>query len=82
MPNFYFGVVYLLGKLTPQSNGFVERMHRTLLDEHFRVKGREKWYESVDEMQTDLDDYLVRYNTKRPHLSLKYKTPDAVHRAF
>lgn len=24
----------------PRNNGFVERMHRTLLDEHFRVKGR------------------------------------------
>ncbi|MBU3602796.1 integrase core domain-containing protein, partial [Polynucleobacter sp. AM-25C3] len=22
------------------------------------------------------------YNQKRPHLSLKYKTPDAVHQAF
>jgi transposase InsO family protein len=22
------------------------------------------------------------YNTRRPHLSLEYKTPDAVHRAF
>ncbi len=42
-------------------------MHRTLLDEHFRIKGRETWYESVEEMQTDLDDYLIRYNTKRPH---------------
>lgn len=51
----------------PQSNGFVERLHRTLLDEHFRIKGRQKWYESVDEMQKDLDLYLVKYNTKRPH---------------
>ncbi len=51
----------------PQSNGFVERLHRTLLDEHFRIKGREKFYESVAEMQADLDEYLVRYNTKRPH---------------
>lgn len=51
----------------PQSNGFVERMHRTLLDEHFRIKGREKWYESLGEMQSDLDEYLIRYNTKRPH---------------
>jgi len=51
----------------PQSNGFVERLHRTLLDEHFRIKGREKFYESVAEMQADLDAYLVRYNTKRPH---------------
>jgi len=29
----------------PQSNGYVERLHRTLLDEHFRVMGRTKFYE-------------------------------------
>ncbi len=51
----------------PQSNGFVERLHRTLLDEHIRIKGRQKWYESVEQMQKDLDEYLVIYNTKRPH---------------
>ena len=51
----------------PQSNGFVERLHRTLLDEHFRVMGRKKFCESIDEMQKDLDAYLVTYNTKRPH---------------
>lgn len=64
----------------PQSNGFVERMHRTLLDEHFRIKGREKWYESVEEMQVDLDEYLIRYNTKRPHQGRDMKgcTPYAV----
>jgi transposase InsO family protein len=51
----------------PQSNGFVERLHRTLLDEHFRVMGRKKWYESIEEMQTDLDQYLHHYNHERPH---------------
>jgi transposase InsO family protein len=51
----------------PQSNGFVERLHRTLLDEHFRVQGRQKWYESVEQMQKDLEEYLVLYNTRRPH---------------
>ena len=51
----------------PQSNGFVERLHRTLLDEHFRIMGRKKWYESVDEMQKDLENYLNLYNMKRPH---------------
>jgi len=51
----------------PQSNGFVERLHRTLLDEHFRVMGRKKFYESIEEMQKDLDAWLVHYNTKRPH---------------
>lgn len=51
----------------PQSNGIVERLHRTLLDEHFRVEGRKTWFETIDEMQTVLDAYLVEYNTRRPH---------------
>lgn len=51
----------------PQSNGFVERLHKTLLDEHFRVMGRKKWYESIEEMQKDLDKYLRHYNHERPH---------------
>lgn len=51
----------------PQSNGYVERLHRTLLDEHFRLKGRQKFYESLDEMQSDLDEFLQHYNTKRAH---------------
>ena len=42
-------------------------MNRTLLDEHFRIKGREKWYESVEEMQADLDEFLEFYNRKRSH---------------
>jgi transposase InsO family protein len=61
----------------PQSNGFVERLHRTLLDEHFRIKGRQKWYESVEEMQKDLDEFLLFYNTKRPHQgrNMRGRTP-------
>ena len=51
----------------PQSNGIVERHHRTLLDEHFRVEGRRTWFETIDEMQASLDDYLATDNTKRPH---------------
>lgn len=51
----------------PQSNGIVERLHRTLLDEHFRVEGRRTWFETIEEMQAVLDAYLAHYNTKRPH---------------
>ena len=29
--------------------------------------GRKKFYDSIDEMQKDLDVYLLTYNTKRPH---------------
>ena len=51
----------------PQSNGFIERFHRTLLNEHLRIKGRTTWYESVKQMQRDLDVYLDFYNTQRTH---------------
>lgn len=51
----------------PQSNGIVERFHRTVLDEHFRVEGRRTWFETIEEMQTVLDEWLIAYNTKRPH---------------
>ena len=67
----------------PQSNGFIERFHRTLLDEHLRIAGRTKWYESVEEMQTDLDAYLESYNRKRPHRGrgMNGRTPYQVFKA-
>ncbi|MFB2884607.1 IS481 family transposase, partial [Aeromonas veronii] len=34
---------------------------------HFRIKGRTTWYESVEQMQTDLNSYLEHYNTQRSH---------------
>ena len=51
----------------PQLSGIVERLHRTLLDEHFRVEGRRTWFDTVEEMQAVLDRYLEGYNHKRPH---------------
>jgi transposase InsO family protein len=67
----------------PQSNGFIERFHRTLLDEHLRVKGRTTWYETLEEMQKDLEAYLEQYNTKRPHRGrgMEGKTPYQVFKA-
>lgn len=51
----------------PQSNGFVERFNRTVLDEFFRSAFRTKLYESVEVLQDDLDAWLVHYNTERSH---------------
>jgi transposase InsO family protein len=51
----------------PQTNGFVERFHRTVKEEFFEVAFRQKFYESVDTLQADLDDWLTHYNTQRPH---------------
>jgi len=64
----------------PQSNGFVERLHKTLLDEHFRIQGRTKGYEAVEEMQKDLDAYLHTDNHKRPHQgrNMNGRTPHQV----
>ncbi|RAI22446.1 IS481 family transposase [Rhodobium orientis] len=56
---------------TPKTNGFVERFNGTVLDEFFRVKMRETFYESVDALQADLDAWLVHYNTERPHLGYR-----------
>lgn len=42
-------------------------MNRTLLDECFRVKGRETWYTSTDEIQRDLDTFIEYYNLRRSH---------------
>jgi len=63
----------------PQSNGFMERLHRTLLDEHFRIQGRQIWFESVEEMQISLGSYLQHYNRERPHQgrSMNGRTPYA-----
>lgn len=53
---------------SPQTNGFVERFHRTELDEFFRVVFRQKMYEDVESLQEDLDRWLKHYNYERPHL--------------
>ena len=45
----------------------MERFNGTVLDELFRVLGRTKFYESIQEMQNDLDAYVVTYNTQKPH---------------
>lgn len=67
----------------PQPNGFIERFHRTLLEEHLRIKGRTTWYETLEEMQNDLDGYLETYNARRPHRGrgMKGRTPYQVFKA-
>jgi len=62
---------------SPRTNGFVERMNRTLLDECFRIAGRTTWYITPEEIQRDLDKFLAFYNLKRSHQGyrLKGRTP-------
>jgi transposase InsO family protein len=52
---------------SPQTNGIVERFHKTVLEEFYRVVFRKKIYRSVDELQADLDDWIRSYNEQREH---------------
>jgi len=51
----------------PQTNGIVERFHKTVLDEFYRVAFRKRIYSSVAELQIDLDAWIKSYNEDRPH---------------
>lgn len=64
----------------PQTNGFVERFNRTVMEEFFIGAFRMKWYYSIEELQRDLDEWLYHYNFKRGHQGyrVKGKTPAQV----
>lgn len=51
----------------PQSNGFCERLHRTMQDEFYAVAFRKKLYGSLEQLQQDLDEWMHYYNQERPH---------------
>ncbi len=52
---------------SPQTNGIVERFHKTILNEFYRIAFRKKIYESIEALQADLDAWVRSYNTERPH---------------
>ena len=51
----------------PQSNGICERFQKTILDEFYSIAFRKKIYLTLDELQQDLDEWLLEYNANRPH---------------
>jgi len=56
---------------SPQSNGICERLHRTIQEEFYAVAFRKKLYKSLDQLQSDLDEWMQYYNNERP-LSGRY----------
>ena len=52
---------------SPRTNGICERFHKTILQEFYQVTFRKKIYETLDELQKDLDDWLNFYNHQRTH---------------
>lgn len=52
---------------SPQTNGICERFHKTILQEFYQVTFRKTLYETLDELQSDLDEWLEYYNNERTH---------------
>lgn len=73
---------------SPQTNGICERFHKTMKNEFYDIAFRKKLYSSLDELQADVDRWVLEYNELRPH-SGRYcygKTPlqtlkDSIHLA-
>ena len=51
----------------PQTNGICERFHRTMKQEFYDIAFRKKIYTSLDELQIDVDHWIIKYNEQRPH---------------
>lgn len=60
---------------SPRINGCVERFNRTIQEE-FIERSEEIFYDETL-FKKKLEDYLIWYNTKRPHQTLKLQTPMA-----
>lgn len=52
---------------SPKTNGICERFHKTVLNEFYQITLRKKVYSSLDELQSDLDNWCEEYNNHRTH---------------
>ena len=51
----------------PQTNGICERFHKTILNEFYQIAFRKKIYNTLEELQKDVDLWVKSYNEERPH---------------
>ena len=58
-------------------NALAERVNGILKGEYLLRKPND-----LEQAAAMVDESVHLYNTRRPHMALKYKTPDEVHRAF
>jgi hypothetical protein len=49
----------------PQTNGSVERLKQIIKDEFYEVAFMKKLYRTIEEIQTDLDEFMRYYNEDR-----------------
>lgn len=71
------GILPIHGRpLHPQTQGKEERFHRTLKEDVLKRYA----ISNLTEAQRIFDDYLVEYNTERPHAALDYDVPEKRYR--
>ena len=58
-------------------NALAERINGILKNEYLLTKPYD-----LEEARKMVEQSVAIYNQRRPHMALKYKTPDEVHRAF
>ena len=58
-------------------NALAERVNGILKNEYLLSKPKD-----LNEARKMVSESIDIYNNRRPHLSLKYKTPGEIHRAF
>jgi len=51
----------------PQTNGIVERFHKTMPNEFCQVAFRKRICTDIAQLQADLDAWMASYNEQRPH---------------
>jgi len=68
------GIRHLLtAPRSPTTTGKVERLHKTMRAEFFNDADRR--YDTIPELQQGLDEWVMGYNTARPHQSLGMRPP-------
>src|SRR6266850_1893954 len=62
------------------TNGFVERLQGTILQEHWRVAFRRRYFTSRTALQRSLEAFMQSYNHERPHQGYRVRgrTPAAL----
>jgi len=64
----------------PWTNGFVERLQGTILQEHWRVQFRRRYFTSCAALARSLAEFMRFYNDQRPHQGYRLRghTPSAL----
>ena len=55
----------------PSQNGLIERLNKTLRIECLNLC----WFNSIEEINTELQAWSMTYNNLRPHQNLNYRAP-------